>query len=74
MLLAEATRLPHHTLRLPRFLYRSEEYGTKAAILPLDTVTSVTISVDTIYDLRLAQPNKKNKAREERRFLRSYIL
>ena len=31
------------------------------------------VSVDTIYDLRLAQPNKKkgkNKAREARRFLR----
>ena len=74
MLLAEATRLPHLIFRLPRFLYRPNESGTKASILPFDTATIATISVDTIYDLRLAQPNKKNKAREERRFLRSYIL
>ena len=36
---------------------------------------NVTVSVDTIYDLRLAQPNKKkgkNEAREARRFLRLY--
>ena len=52
MLLAKATRLPHLIFRLPRFLYRSNESGT--AILPFDTVTSATISVDTMYDLRLA--------------------
>ena len=34
---------------------------------------NATVSVDTIYDLRLAQPNKKkgqNKAREGHIFLR----
>ena len=59
MLLAEATRLPHLIFRLPRFLYRPNESGTKASILPFDTATIATISVDTIYDLRLAQANRK---------------
>ena len=74
MRLAEATRLPLLIFRLPHFQYRFNESGTKAAILPFDTVTSATISMDTMYDLRLAQPNRKNKAREARRFLRLYIL
>ena len=64
MLSAEAARLLHLTFRLPRFLYRSNESGTKAAILPFDTVTSATISVDPMYDLRLAPPGRKNTARE----------
>ena len=73
MLLAEATRLPL-IFRLPHYPYRFNESGTNAAILPFDTVTSATISVDTMYDLGLVQPNRKKKARETRRFLRLYIL
>ena len=70
MLLAEATRLPLLIFRRPRFHYRSNESEKKAAILPFDTVTSATIYVDTMwYDLRLAQRNIKNKAREARRCL-----
>ena len=64
MLSAEAARLLHLTFRLPRFLYRSNESGTKAAILPFDTVTSATISVDPMYDLRLVPPGRENTARE----------
>ena len=74
MLLAEVTRLPLLIVRLPRFQYRSNEPGTKTAILSFDTITSATISVDTMYDLGLVQPNRKKKARETRRFLRLYIL
>ena len=73
MLLAEVTRLPLLIVRLPRFQYRSNEPGTKTAILSFDTITSATISVDTLYDLRLAQPNRRNKAREAHRILRLYI-
>ena len=73
MLLAEATRLPLFIFRLPRFHYLSNESCTKSAILPFDSVTSATISVDTLYDLRLAQPNRRNKAREAHRILRLYI-
>ena len=63
MLLTEATRLPH-------LLYLTKESGTKAEIPTFDAVTNATIAVDTIYDLRLVQPNIKNKGREARRFLR----
>ena len=51
----------------------SNESGAKAVILPFDTVTSATISVGTMYDIGLAQPNRKSKAREARRFLRLYV-
>ena len=37
---------------------------------PPDTVTNATVPVNTIYDIGLAQLNKKNKAREARRFRR----
>ena len=40
-------------------LYCSNESGTKAATPRCDTVTNAIVSVDTIYDLHLAQTNEK---------------
>ena len=45
--------------------------GTKAAMFLYSTTMNATVSVDTIYGLRLAQPSEKkggNVAREARRF------
>ena len=70
-----ATQTGAATARLPHLFYCSNECGTKAATPQYDTVTNANISVDTIYDLRLAQPNKKKQgARSEaRRILRLYL-
>ena len=47
--------------------------GQKRRFFFYDTVMNATVSVDNFCDLRLAQSNKKNMAREARRVLGLYI-
>ena len=47
-------------------LHCFNESGMKAATLRYYAVTNANVSVDTIYDLRLAQPNKKKTRRTKR--------
>ena len=60
------------TARLSHLFYCPIESGTKEATPRHGTVTNASVSVDTIYDLRLVQ-HKKKKVREARRFLRLYL-
>ena len=49
------------TARLSHLLYCSNEYVTKAATPRHVDLTNAIASVDIIYDLRLALPNKKKR-------------